>query len=136
MKRAGVLALAALVVTLSSLAFGDEFKMRSSEYTPATIAVVHANSDRNGNLDITLDAKHLAPPDRLSQPHQAYVIWIQAPGKQPEELGQLRVNTDNMEASFRTKTPYHSFDIFVTAEDNTRPEMPSSVEVLRGSVQK
>jgi hypothetical protein len=41
-----------------------------------------------------------------------------------------------MAGSLRTKTPYHSFDLFVTAEDNPQPASPSSAEVLRGSVQK
>jgi hypothetical protein len=48
----------------------------------------------------------------------------------------LRVNTDDMAGSFRTKTPYKSFDIFVTAEDNPKPDSPSGTEVLRGTVQK
>jgi hypothetical protein len=136
MKRAGVLATVAVVVLTTSLAFADRFKMRSSDISPAAVAVLHVNSDRNGNLAIDLEARHLAPPDRLSQPHQVYVVWIQAPGKQAEELGQLKVNTDDMAAGFKANTPYHNFDIFVTAEDTPQPTSPSSVEVLRGAVQK
>jgi hypothetical protein len=135
MKRVGAFALATIFI-LSTFAFADKFPMRNSSVDPAATAVVHANSDRNGNLDITLDARHLAPPDRLTPPHSVYVIWIQAPNKSPEELGVLRVNTDDMAGSFRTKTPYKSFDIFVTAEDNPKPDTPSGTEVLRGTVQK
>src|SRR6266567_6130349 len=107
MKRVGVLPIASLLlILLSTATLADEFKMRSSPLAPAATASIHANSDRNGNLDITLEAKHLAPPDRLAQPHTVYVVWIQAPGKEPQQLGVLRVNTDDMAASLRTKTPY------------------------------
>jgi hypothetical protein len=41
-----------------------------------------------------------------------------------------------MGASFKTSVPYHNFDVIVTAEDNAKPDTPSSTEVLRGSVQK
>ena len=117
-------------------AFADEFRMRAGESNPAAMGVVHANTDRNGNLAIELESKHLAPPDRLSTPHSVHVVWVQPAGKQPEVLGQLRVNPYDMDASFKTSVPYHNFDIFVTAEDNAKPDVPSGTEVLRGSVQK
>ena len=90
----------------------------------------------NGNLAIEVESKHLAPPDRLSPPHSTYVVWVQPAGKPAEVIGQLRVNTDDMAASFKTSVPYHNFDIIVTAEDNAKPDSPSGTEVLRGSVQK
>jgi hypothetical protein len=137
MNRVGVLTIAfLLVVLISTAALADEFKMRSSPLAPAATATIHVKSDRNGNLELKLEAKHLAPPDRLAQPHTVYVVWIQAPGKDPQQLGVLRVNTDDMAASLATKTPYRSFDLFVTAEDSPQPASPSSAEVLRGSVQE
>ena len=136
MKRGGVLALMAALLVLVSVAMADEFKLRNSELNPAAIATAHVNSDRNGNLDIDIEVHHIAPPDRLNPPHSNYVVWIQAPNKQAEMLGLMRVNADDMGVSLRTKTPYHSFDIFVTAEDNNHQESPTGPEVLRGSVQK
>ena len=114
----------------------DEFKMRAGESNPAAMGVVHVNTDRNGNLALELEAKHLAPPDRLTPAHSAYVVWIQSSGKPPEVLGELRVNSKDEAASFKTSVPYHNFDVFVTAEDNPKPESPSGTEVLRTSVQK
>ena len=136
MTRAGVLALATIFILSAFALATDKFPMRNSSIDPAAVAVVHANSDRNGNVQIEMEAKHLAPPDRLTPAHSVYVVWIQAPGKSPEELGVLRVNSEDMAASFKGETPYKSFDIFVTAEDNPKPETPSGTEVLRGTVQK
>jgi hypothetical protein len=136
MKRAGVLALITAVSLLAVAAFADEFPMRNSTTEPAAVGVVHANTDRNGNLDVEVAVKHLAPPQRLAPPHQNYVVWVQAPGKQPENIGMLRINGDDMAGSLRTKVIYRSFDIFVTAEDNPHPDSPMGPEVLRGTVQK
>ena len=126
----------AAVLLFVAVAFADQFKMRAGESNPAAMGVVHVNSDRNGNLALVLEAKHLAPPDRLSPAHSSYVVWIQPSGKPAEVLGELRVNTQDEAASFKTAVPYHNFDIFVTAEDTPKPETPSSTEVLRTSVQK
>lgn len=137
MKTARVLAfITAAVFTLAVAASADQFRMRAGESNPAATGVIHANTDRNGNLAIELKSEHLAPPDRLTPPHSAYVVWVQPAGKPAEVIGQMRVNTQDMAASFKSSVPYHNFDIFVTAEDNAKPDTPSSIEVLRGSVQK
>jgi len=137
MKIKNVLTLvAAMVLTFSVAALADQFRMRAGESNPAAMGVIHANTDRNGNLAIEVESKHLAPPDRLSPPHSVYVVWVQPAGKPAEAIGQLRVNTQDMAASFKTSVPHHNFDIFVTAEDTAKPEFPSDTVVLRGSVQK
>ena len=136
MKRAAVLALSAALFLLVTVALADEFPMRNATIEPAAEGVVHANTDRNGNLDIEVVVKHLAPPERLSPSHQNYVVWVQPPGKSPENIGMLRINKDDMAGSLRTKVTYRSFDIFVTAEDNAHLDSPMGPEVLRGTVQK
>jgi hypothetical protein len=137
MKSGKVLTLvAAAVLIFTAAALADQFRMRAGESNPAATGVIHANTDRNGNVAIELEAKHLAPPSRLTPPHSTYVVWAQPSGKPAEVLGELRVNTDDMAASFKTSVAYHNFDIFVTAEDSPKPDTPSSTEVLRASVQK
>ena len=137
MKSIKVLTLlTAMVLTITIAALADTFRMRAGESNPAGMGVIHANTDRNGNIAIELEAKHLAPPDRLSPPHQTYVVWVKPADKQPEVIGQLRVNKDDMAASLKATVAYHNFDVFVTAEDNAKPDAPTGPEVLRGSVQK
>lgn len=126
----------AAVLLFVTGALADQFKMRAGESNPAAMGVVHVNTDRNGNLALELEAKHLAPPDRLSPAHSVYVVWIQPAGKPPQPVGELRVNTQDEAASFKTSVPEHNFDIFVTAEDSSKPDAPSSTVVLRTSVQK
>ena len=128
--------IAAAVLLFVTAAVADQFKMRAGESNPAAMGVVHVNTERNGNLALEVEAKHLAPPDRLSPAHSNYIVWVQPSGQQPQMLGELRVNTQDEAASFKTSVPYHNFDIVVTAEDTAKPTTPSSTEVLRASVQK
>jgi hypothetical protein len=110
--------------------------MRSGQSNPAAMGVVKTKTDHNGNIVVALEAKHLAPPDRLTPSHSTYVVWIQPENKPPQELGVLTVDPTKETATLETTVPYHRFDIFVTAEDNPKPASPSSDEVLRGVVQK
>ena len=136
MRSRSVLALAAGLLLIVCVAFSQDFPMRSGTLNAAAMGTVHAKVDKNGNLAITLDAKHLAPADRLAPAHSNYVVWIQATDKQPEEVGVLSVDPTKETATISTTVPYHQFDIFVTAEDNPKPTSPSSDEALRGVVQK
>jgi hypothetical protein len=81
-----------------------------------------------------LKVEHLAPPSNLQPAKQVYVVWVQAPGQQPENKGVLKVN-ENLEGSIKMITPYKSFDVFVTAEDTPSVTQPSTMEMLRGSIQ-
>jgi hypothetical protein len=96
---------------------------------------VITDNDRNGNTGVEVEVKHMAAPTALTPSKNAYVVWVQPRGKEPELLGVLRVNQD-LEGSLKTSTPYKDFDIFITAEDNPKPDMPSSMVILKGSVER
>jgi hypothetical protein len=59
----------------------------------------------------------LAKPSALTPSKNAYVVWIEGKDKQPQNVGQLRVN-DKLESILEATTPNEHFDIFITAEDN------------------
>lgn len=50
-------------------------------------------------------------------------------------LGAVRVNAD-LEGSLKTATTYKDFEVFITAEDNMKPDTPSSIVVLKGMVER
>lgn len=122
-------------VFLTAVAWGREDRLNSTELAPAAEGKVVTSTDRNGNTEVEVQVKHLAAADKLTPPKQAYLVWIQERGKQPELLGVLRVN-DKLEGNLKTTTPYKAFDIFVTGEDSLRPETPSDTVVLKGTVQR
>jgi hypothetical protein len=43
------------------------------------------------------------------------------------------VNSD-LQGSLKAATTYRDFDVFITAEDSMKPDAPSSVVILKGSV--
>lgn len=121
------------LLTLS--AWGREDRLTNTGATPAAEGKVITDNDRNGNTGVEVQVKHMASPDALTPPKTAYVVWIQVRGKDPEILGLLRVNAD-LEGSLRATTPYKDFDIFITAETNPKPDMPSDMSILKGSVER
>jgi len=122
-----------LLLTLA--AFGREDRLTNTGATPAAMGKVITDNDRNGNTGIEVQVKHMASPESLTPAKTSYVVWIQARGKDPEALGVLRVN-EGLEGSLKATTPYKDFDIFITAEENPKPEMPSSMMVLKGTIER
>ena len=101
---------------------------------PAATGTAETKRDRNGNLKVKVEVKHLAQPAALTPPKQAYVVWTQIRGQDPQNQGQLKVN-DNLEGSFSTTVPSPTFEIFITAEDNPTAAAPTGPRLLKGSMQ-
>jgi hypothetical protein len=134
MRRAFPSICIAIVLALSGLAEAKDIQLTSDPSVPAAAGKAELNHDRNGNLQLKLEVKHLAPPTRLTPPKQVYIVWIQGRGKEPENHGQLKVNSD-LNGSFRGTSPYPVFDVFITAEDNPAATSPTGPPLLKGSAQ-
>lgn len=124
----------AIVLVLTGLAEARDIRLTADPSVPAAAGKAQLNHDRNGNLQLKVEVKHLAKPTNLTPPKQVYVVWIQARGKRPENQGQLKVN-DNLEGSFEGTTSFEAFDIIITAEDSPAVASPTGPSVLRGSIQ-
>src|SRR5690242_6706213 len=131
--RTVIALLLAIAFCTATVALADDVKMRPSQVDPSADARVEYHTDRNGNTTIMISAHHLAPPTQLTPPKTTYVVWIQRPGRDPENMGAFKVN-EKQEGTIKATTPYKQFDVFVTAEDNDHVQAPSSMEVLRGVV--
>ena len=93
---------------LTALALED--RLVSTGIAPGAEGKVVTNVDRNGNIEVEVQVKHLANAEKLTPAKQAYVVWVQPRGKDPEPLGTLRVN-ENLEGSLKATTPYKIFEI-------------------------
>jgi hypothetical protein len=119
----------------AAIAWGREDRLNNTGAAPAAEGKVITDNDRNGNTGVEVHVKHMATPQSLTPAKQTYLVWIQARGKDPELLGALRVN-EGLEGSLKAATPYKEFEIFITAEDNLKPEAPSSMVILKGAVER
>lgn len=120
---------------LAASAWGREDRLTNTGTTPAAEGKVNTDKDRNGNTSVEVQVKHLAKPESLTPAKQTYLVWVQQHGKDADLLGALRVN-ENLEGSLKATTPYKEFEIFVTAEDSVKPETPSAVVILKGTVSR
>lgn len=128
--------LAALVLVLGLVisAWAGEHRMKNaSDLVPSATGKVDVDVDDNGNRVVKIRVYHLVDPAKLSPPRNGYVAWVQAKGKDPEMLGKLAVNED-YEGKLEATTPYQSFTVFITAEENPTPESPSGTEILRADL--
>jgi hypothetical protein len=120
---------------LAVFAWGREDRLVNTGAAPAAEGKVITDNDRNGNTHIEIHVKHMATPQSLTPARQAYLVWVQPRGKEPELLGALRVNED-LEGSLKATTPYKDFEVLVTAEDSMKPEIPSNMVILKGTVER
>lgn len=135
MKQQKLFWLLGFVLVGTLLVWAREDRLTNTGLNPAAEGKVVTSNDRNGNTEVDVQVKHMATPQSLTPAQQGYIVWVQPRGKQPELLGTLRVN-DDLQGSLKATTPYKDFDIIVTAEDNLKPETPSGMVVLKGTVER
>lgn len=134
MTRKHISVLATLLLLVCSM-WGREDRMHSSTVTPAAEGKIVTSADRSGNTKVHVTVHHLADPSKLAPAQTAYIVWIQPRGEQAQMAGKLRVNED-LDGTLDTVVPYKDFDVIITAETQDKPDMPSSMEVLRGTVER
>ncbi|NJW51620.1 hypothetical protein [Salinimicrobium oceani] len=100
-----------------------------SEIVPAAEAVVKVEKDSNKNFDVALEVTNLAPPNRLTPARNHYVVWLVTKKHGTINIGNLNINRKNS-GKLSTSTPYEPIRVFITAEDDSKPVLPSTQVVL------
>src|ERR1700685_2491983 len=121
-------------IGLSGLASASDVRLTADPSIPAATGKAHLSKEKNGNLKLKVEVTHLAKPEALTPSRQVYVVWTQARGKEPENRGVLKVN-NKLEGTFEDTVTREDFDVFITAEDNPRAEVPSQPRLLTGTMQ-
>ena len=117
------------------LACARKFPLTATPVVPGAKGYVDVGQDKNGNTEVDLKVEFLAKPSSLTPPAENYIVWFRQQGSEPESQGQLKVD-DNLRGEFKTTTNMKNFDVFVTAENERVPKVPSGPEVLRATIQK
>jgi hypothetical protein len=119
---------------LSGMAAASDAQLTADSSIPGAAGKAHLSKERNGNLKLKVEVHHLAKPGELTPARQSYVVWTQSRGKEPENRGLLKVN-NKLEGNFEDTVSREDFDVFITAEDNPRAEIPSELRLLKGTMQ-
>jgi len=121
------------VLIFAGLGWAKTYHFAATKIDPSAMGEADLSKDKNGNTNVSLRVEHLAKPAMLTPPANLYVVWFQQPGSDPENEGQLQVGND-LRGQLKTTTPWHNFDIFVTAETDPTVKTPSDQIVLRVTV--
>jgi len=120
---------------LCAVAYADKkYPMTAAPSVPGARAEVAISKDKNGNTRLKMTVQHLANLENLTPRASAYVVWLRERDGNSENQGQLKMDK-NLKATFETVTPLKSFDVFVTAEQDSRTKSPSGAEVLEATIQ-
>ena len=109
--------------------------MISGVGVPASQGTVKATAGDNGNTNIAIRVKHLAPPSKVAADATVYVVWIQPRNAAKQSVGALRVN-DNLEGSLDTVTPHRRFLVMVTPEPSGQVAQPTHEPVFTSDVDR
>lgn len=126
---------AAALVAMSGCAMlgggsGGGRSFSSDPTMPAAEGKAKFSKASNDNTTVDVSVKHLAQPEKLTPPASTYVVWIQAnPNEGPQNIGQLKVDKD-LNGTLQTVTPFHSFDLFITAEGSGQVQSPAGKRLL------
>lgn len=123
----------ALLCTIAYAA--KKYPMTAASIVPGARGEVEVGKDKNGNTKLKMTVQHLASPSNLTPPATGYVIWLRERNGEASNQGQLKMNK-NLQATFETITPFKSFDVFVTAEQDASAKAPSGAQVLTATVQE
>lgn len=125
--------LALFMVLFWPFSSGTKVQMMASRGTPAAHGEIIVKHSSNGNLDLDIKTADLAAPSSLSPAENVYVVWLQQPDQEPQNLGELRVDK-KLDGELHTETAFKRFAIFITAEQNAQEEAPQAPKVLSADV--
>ncbi|NER10051.1 hypothetical protein SAMN06265375_101417 [Muriicola jejuensis] len=101
-----------------------------SQVAPAAEITVKQKTDNNDNNQITVKAKYLASPDRVSRGATAYVVWLVSEENGIKNIGAL-YNENGEDSELETVTSFIGTEIFITAEREAGISRPDGVEISR-----
>ena len=117
----------------TQLGCGSPQEMRSASGVPASQGTVSATAGDNGNTNLSIRVKHLAPPEQISSEATVYVVWIQPRDFPRQNVGALTLS-DNLEGSLDTVTPHRRFMVSVTPESIGTAGRPTNAPVFTADV--
>lgn len=123
--------MAAVMLFLS--ACSPKIAFNTSTVVPTAEGSVKVKKDKNGNYVIDTEIVNLAPPDKLPNPQQLYVVWADTP-EGTKNLGQIKTSKTlfgkALKAGLAAITTTKPSRVYVTAEQTATAEYPGNYVVL------
>lgn len=126
----------AITFLIATAAWSKEDRLTNTGLAPAAQGKILTSTDSNGNTVVEVRVRHLATPQSLTPPQQTYLVWVRPRGEQASLLGALRVDANSLEGAYKGTTTFKDFDVLITAENNTKADVPSDMVILKGTVER
>lgn len=140
MKNVYYLFMSLSLVLLVGSSCAHKTTFQTSTVVPAAEGTIEWKKDSNDNYVITIKMVNLAEVERLEPPKKAYVVWMENQEGRPKNLGQINSShetfTKKLKASFQTVSSFKPTKIYITAEDESNVNFPSSMIVLQSKAIK
>jgi len=121
-----------MMLFISSCATNVSFL--NSSIVPAAKGTVKVKKGKNENYNIQVKIEDLAEVERLQMSKETYLVWMETEKGIFENIGHLKSTTGFMSkqhtATLETLSPYKPVRIFVTAEDGSNVQYPTSTDIL------
>jgi hypothetical protein len=124
-----------LAIASAPLGCDTTQQLLSDSDVPASQGTVTVGAADNGNTDVTVRVKHLAPPAKIASDATTYVVWIQPKDGAKQNVGALALN-DELEGHLATLTPHRRFLLTVTPEPGGRVMAPTHSPVFTSWVER
>jgi len=106
----------------------------ASSKVPAATGYAKIKKDKNGNYVVNVEVLNLAPPERLTPPQQAYIVWAELGQNNVKKLGLLKPSSTMiskaLKASLSAPAASEPVRVFITAERDTEVQYPVGDEIL------
>lgn len=130
----------ALAFALTALALGttacgpskEKVSVTGTPASPATDGTIEVVPHPDfGNASISIALTNVTPPDRLNPTARFFVVW-QKIGTAYAQIGQLKYDagSEDKKATFEGSVLSGPFELVITAEANSHPQMPSQHMLL------
>lgn len=130
-RSASLLLLMLLVGGATNANAATTYRLGNSSEIPAAQGKARLDVTNDGNVEIKLAVKHLAPPGRIVPGAEVFVVWVRGltPDAAAQNLGALVVDK-KLNGKLTTVTSLPSFDLFITCEQNQTVTTPAALELL------
>ena len=129
----GALALGGACGTMDRAKGMQTWTLNTSDSVQAASGKVLVGTEKDGNTKVKVQVQHLAPPVTVDDDSNAYVVWLQPAGGEPQNVGVLTVDKD-LKGELETRTPFKEFKVIVTAEIVSNVRVPSGPPVMNTSI--
>ncbi|MEQ8454375.1 MAG: hypothetical protein RLO52_37015 [Sandaracinaceae bacterium] len=94
-------------------------------------AVIQVERIEGGNQLVTVQVRHLPPPERLAPGATRFVMWFVRSGHPATMASELHYDSGSRQGRARATIPHRGFQVIITAERAGVVSVPSEHVVFR-----